>query len=421
MQAPDKSTIEKEKNGRYCCCCCADCSANGLARIRNYNRTFENKNKMNAVSEDDAVSTTVFAVLRRDHIVTEEEDIAPACRPTALCFTHTEDMAEDAVDEYAVSAFQKAVPEWKRPNGAAPDASPLDIAAEQWEDESNTWGGRIVDPCEMAGIDGAVGPDIEAGHAEPQAGRLKAFDRCLGSGGISEGDDLLDHLFSSTKLLDEDVIAAAMEMTPEQPSGLKEPFLDLAAALYEPMVELREERKARKGRLDGLLAAMLEVRREFLGQAFIPDANGTLRLTYGTVEGYFPRDAVRYRPLTSVQGLMEKHTGESPFALPEQMRQLITDGDFGTFGDPNLGGVPVNLLYSADTTGGNSGSPVLDARGRVVGLNFDRAWEATINDFAWDHSYSRSIGVDIRYVLWVTWKFGGGDRLLAEMGVVPEG
>ena len=145
MQAPDKSTIEKEKNGRYCCCCCADCSANGLARIRNYNRTFENKNKMNAVSEDDAVSTTVFAVLRRDHIVTDEEDIAPACRPTALCFTHTEDMAEDAVDEYAVSAFQKAVPEWKRPNGAAPDASPLDIAAEQWEDESNTWGGRIVD------------------------------------------------------------------------------------------------------------------------------------------------------------------------------------------------------------------------------------------------------------------------------------
>ena len=93
--------------------------------------------------------------------------------------------------------------------------------------------------------------------------------------------------------------------------------------------------------------------------------------------------------------------------------------DFGAFASENLGGVPVNILYSTDTTGGNSGSPVFNAAGKVVGLNFDRAWEATINDFAWDHSYSRSIGVDIRYVLWVTWKIGDAQRLLAEMGVAP--
>jgi hypothetical protein len=93
--------------------------------------------------------------------------------------------------------------------------------------------------------------------------------------------------------------------------------------------------------------------------------------------------------------------------------------DFGRFVHPDTKSVPVCILYDMDTTGGNSGSPVLDRRGQLVGVNFDRAWEATINDYAWSPSYSRSIGVDIRYVLWVTQKFGGVDYLLKEMGV-PE-
>jgi hypothetical protein len=79
--------------------------------------------------------------------------------------------------------------------------------------------------------------------------------------------------------------------------------------------------------------------------------------------------------------------------------------------------IPVNMLYSADTTGGNSGSPILDAQGRLVGVNFDRTFEATINDFAWNRNYSRSIGVDIRYVLWITGEVYGASHLLAEMGV----
>ncbi len=126
---------------------------------------------------------------------------------------------------------------------------------------------------------------------------------------------------------------------------------------------------------------------------------------------------MHYTPLTTLEGMLEKDTGHKPFNVPARFRTLIENKDFGSFLSEDLGGVPVNMLYSTDTTGGNSGSPVLNAKGQIVGLNFDRAWEATINDFAWDHSYSRSIGVDIRYVLWVTWKYGGAEWLLEEMKV----
>ena len=107
-------------------------------------------------------------------------------------------------------------------------------------------------------------------------------------------------------------------------------------------------------------------------------------------------------------GLLEKETGQPPYRLPPRLLELARTGDTT---------VPVCLLYSTDTAGGNSGSPVLDAAGLVVGLNFDRPWEATINDYAWDDTWSRSIGVDIRYVLWVTGTVDGNAHLLREMGV----
>ncbi len=258
---------------------------------------------------------------------------------------------------------------------------------------------------------------LRRGGAFPRSHELEPLSRVLGPEGSAEAADMLAHLFKTTTLMDPQFLAAAMAMTPAQLRRLDEPFLNLAADLYPEYLRVKLEGKRRKGVLDPLRAALVDARRGFLGGRFIPDANGTLRFTYGHIEGYSPRDAVLYTPLTTVGGLLEKETGTPPYALPPRMRELVEARDFGPFADSDLGGVPVDILYSTDTTGGNSGSPVLDARGRVVGLNFDRSWEATINDFAWDHSYSRSIGVDIRYVLWVTWKFGGGVRLLDEMGV----
>jgi hypothetical protein len=104
-----------------------------------------------------------------------------------------------------------------------------------------------------------------------------------------------------------------------------------------------------------------------------------------------------------------------PFITPEPVLQAIREQRFGSFAHPRLGTVPIAFLYSTDTTGGNSGSPVLNAKGELVGVNFDRTFEATINDFAWDQRYSRSIGVDIRYVLWIMGEVYGAKNLTQEM------
>lgn len=251
----------------------------------------------------------------------------------------------------------------------------------------------------------------------PRAQEIKALRGMTGPKGAKKARKFLEKSFQKSRLMDKDFLLMAMEKDTKWLEKQNDPFLDLVAQLYKSHVEVRDDNKRHKGELDQLQASLQEMRSLSLGKNFVPDANGTLRLTFGRIEGYSPRDAVQLTPFTRLEGMLEKETGEMPFVIPEVFRQAVENKDFGPFAQDGIGGVPVNMLYSTDTTGGNSGSPVLNARGQVVGLNFDRAWEATINDFAWNHSYSRSIGVDIRYVLWVTWKVGGAERLLHEMGV----
>ena len=142
-----------------------------------------------------------------------------------------------------------------------------------------------------------------------------------------------------------------------------------------------------------------------------------MRLTYGRIKGYNPVDGVRFEPFTTLGGVLDKTTGSEPFITPPKLFDLHKARDFGRFAHPGLKDIPVCMLYDADTTGGNSGSPVLNARGELVGVNFDRTYDATINDYAWNENYSRSIAVDIRYVLWLAEKFAGAGFLLSEMGV----
>jgi hypothetical protein len=230
-------------------------------------------------------------------------------------------------------------------------------------------------------------------------------------------DRFLERAYSKTKLTDENVVAKFFDAPAEQIKKIDDPFILLAKALHSTYKERDEKSKARQGAIDKLYAQLIDVKKDFLATDFIPDANGTLRLTYGYIRGYSQRDALYAQPITTAAGVLEKVTGQDPFDPPQQLIDLIDARDFSRFEHPKLKSVPVAILYNMDTTGGNSGSPVLNARGELVGINFDRAFEATINDYAWSEDYSRSIAVDIRYVLWVTLKFGGAKYLLKEMGI----
>ncbi len=231
-------------------------------------------------------------------------------------------------------------------------------------------------------------------------------------------DAFIEKAYSRASVTDEEAVLAAIEKNPEELEKSSDPFIKLAVSLYPVYEELERIQKERKGKLDKLLALLVDVKKEYLGKDFIPDANGTLRLTYGHTRGYSPRDAVYYRPFTTIQGIVEKQTGETPFNAPDDLLDLISQQKYGKFIHPELNIIPVDLLYDMDTTGGNSGSPIFDADGKLIGINFDRAYEATINDFAWDASYSRSIGVDIRYVLWILEKYAQAEELLEELKVL---
>jgi len=232
-------------------------------------------------------------------------------------------------------------------------------------------------------------------------------------------DAFIADLYARSKAAEADFLLKALEMRPAELKALGDPAVELAAALYGLSREVKKSEDTWTGTLDQLSPRLLEAKSAFQAKAFIPDANSTLRLTFGRVKGYSPRDAVSYGPFTTLNGVAEKTTGREPFNTPPALLDLWRAGDFGRFKPEGFPSVPTCLLYDTDTTGGNSGSPVLNARGELVGVNFDRTFEATINDYAWSEEYSRSIGVDIRYVLWVTEKFAGADFLLQEMNVPP--
>jgi len=226
--------------------------------------------------------------------------------------------------------------------------------------------------------------------------------------------ELIDELYEDTDLFDTEDFK---EMLSESDEDLDDPAIEFVRQFYELNKSEDKNRDTRNGKLNILLAKLMEVKKIWLEKSFIPDANRTLRLTYGYVTGYDPFDAVYYSPVTTLKGLVEKGKDEGDYKLPPIVKELYQQKDFGRFKNEKLNDVPVAILYNTDTSGGNSGSPILDAYGKLVGVNFDRSFEATINDYVWSSVYSRSIGVDIRYILWVTQKIGGADYLLEEMGV----
>ncbi len=170
--------------------------------------------------------------------------------------------------------------------------------------------------------------------------------------------------------------------------------------------------------LSTLMPQYIGYREDYLQSQFIPDANSTLRLTYGYIKGYKPNDGEVHAPFTTLDGVFAKANTKEDYRLPEDVQDKLSQKNIPSiFKDPKTGKVVVGILYNLDTTGGNSGSPVLNARGELIGINFDRSFTATINDYAWNQDYSRSIGCDIRYVLYVLKYVSEADKIIEELGV----
>ena len=148
------------------------------------------------------------------------------------------------------------------------------------------------------------------------------------------------------------------------------------------------------------------------------DANSTLRVTYGNVKGYSPQDGLVATPFTTLEGIVRKNTGITPFDAPKKQLALIKEKQYGEYAKKGLGSVPVNFLGTLDITGGNSGSPTLNDKAEFVGLVFDGVYESIIGDWDYDTKLNRSIHVDIKYMLWVMEHVDGATNLIEEMDIV---
>ena len=208
-------------------------------------------------------------------------------------------------------------------------------------------------------------------------------------------------------------------------SGIQTVTNDAAAALYSDIFKtyvttvspkLNEIQNTINQLQRTYMQAQMDV---FTKKVFYPDANSTLRLTYGNVKGYTARDAVQYNFYTYLDGVMEKYKpGDYEFDVPQKLIDLYSKKDFGQYGVN--GKQPVCFIAANHTTGGNSGSPALDAYGNLVGLNFDRVWEGTMSDINYDKNICRNIMVDIRYVLFIVDKFAGAKNIIAELKLVKK-
>jgi hypothetical protein len=231
--------------------------------------------------------------------------------------------------------------------------------------------------------------------------------------------DRLAALLRASVVLDPAARSAMLDESVDRLVARHDGLLDFALALDRELLAARDRADAWKGAVARLRPGWRRVVEAHAGRPLAPDANGTLRVAFGHVQGYSPREAVWMRPRTTLAGLLAKVTGEVPFDYPAALLAAAQGAASSPFADPALGSVPVAFLADLDTTGGNSGSPVLDGRGRLVGVNFDRVWENVANDFGFDPAVARNVSVDIRYLLWTLVSVHGeaARPLLAELGI----
>jgi hypothetical protein len=234
-------------------------------------------------------------------------------------------------------------------------------------------------------------------------------------------EKLATSIFDRSFLANQTAALEVLQMSTQE--GVNAIANDPACQLYNSlrdvyMANISPKYNEYNDRIELLQATYMKAQMEvFPNKKFYPDANSTMRCSYGQVQGYQPQDAVSYSPQTYLEGVMEKYVpGDYEFDVPARLRELYDKKDYGQYGEG--GKMPVCFLGSNHTTGGNSGSPAIDANGNLIGLNFDRVWEGTMSDYNYDISICRNIMVDARYLLFLIDKYAGATNLIKEMKLV---
>jgi hypothetical protein len=264
--------------------------------------------------------------------------------------------------------------------------------------------------------------------ALPADQRIAGLDKMVGlTAGMSQRDATraidayLDALYAGTKIADEGFRLGLLEKTPAGVEATRDTMVSLALVLEPMQRAILDAKKRRQGAESRIRPRYMKALVARAGGPVAPDANGTLRVSFGTVKGKLGPDGIAWLPFTTLKGIEQKSTGQGEFAAPRRELEAIAalrEGRQRTpFLAPALGDVPVDFLSTVDTTGGNSGSATLDGKGELVGLLFDGTYDSIASDFVYDAVNTRSIHADVRYMLWVMSEVDGAARLLEEMGV----
>jgi hypothetical protein len=263
--------------------------------------------------------------------------------------------------------------------------------------------------------------------ALPADQRIAGLDRLAGlAPGVAKADSekaissYLEKLLAGTKMADKDFRLGLLGKTTAEIAATKDPMVDLALALDPLYQQNREATKKRQGALSRIRPRYMQALLAQAGGLVAPDANSTLRVTFGTVKGKPGPDGIVWTAFTSLKGIEQKATGQGEFNAPARQLEAIKAlraGKATPFALPAIGDVPVDFLSTVDTTGGNSGSPTLNGKGEFVGLLFDGTYDTIASDFLYDAVNTRSIHADVRYMLWVMAEVDGAQNLLKELGV----
>jgi len=298
----------------------------------------------------------------------------------------------------------------------------------QERDEVRILGGlAIIDRRFDASLDQAIWLyRIGRYHQLDSSQRVPSFDKYFG---LVAGQPLpadlatrIRAMYTASTLATADARMALYKAKPQEFQRSSDPFIKLALAVHADDMAMEEARKTLDGRSTLLRSRQMAAEIAFRAsrsELVYPDANSSLRVTYGKVTTVNPRDGVSNAAFTTLNGLLEKQTGEEPFNSPAPLLKAIRERRFGPYAAPSLNSVPVNFLADLDITGGNSGSATMNAKGEFVGVVFDGNYEAISSNWAFNTELTRSIHVDVRYMLWIMDAIDGADNLLIEMGVTP--